>query len=83
MYFGTKSYLKSTRNHTAKHALRYHVCHDSDNHMLVDIDLLSLCNVKHYIGQRRLFSLNVLKRVLVKQELAGKGPAINDKYLEW
>jgi hypothetical protein len=21
MYFGTKSYLKSTRNHTAKHAL--------------------------------------------------------------
>ena len=22
MYFGTKSYLKSTRNHTAKHALR-------------------------------------------------------------
>jgi hypothetical protein len=22
MHFGTKSYLKSTRNHTAKHALR-------------------------------------------------------------
>jgi hypothetical protein len=22
MYFGTKSYLKSTRNHTAKHALK-------------------------------------------------------------
>jgi hypothetical protein len=25
MYFGTKSYLKSTRNHTAKHALVF-VC---------------------------------------------------------
>jgi hypothetical protein len=24
MYFGTKSYLKSTRNHTAKHALSVH-----------------------------------------------------------
>jgi hypothetical protein len=24
MYFGTKSYLKSTRNHTAKHALKDH-----------------------------------------------------------
>jgi hypothetical protein len=23
MYFGTKSYLKSTRNHTTKHALRH------------------------------------------------------------
>jgi len=22
MYFGTKSYLKNTRNHTAKHALK-------------------------------------------------------------
>jgi hypothetical protein len=31
MYFGTKSYLKSTRNHTAKHALHgypseFHLC---------------------------------------------------------
>jgi len=25
MYFNTKSYLKSTRNHTAKHALSVHV----------------------------------------------------------
>jgi len=25
MYFGTKSYLKSTRNHTAKHALPNYV----------------------------------------------------------
>ena len=24
MHFGTKSYLKSTRNHTAKHALKIH-----------------------------------------------------------
>jgi hypothetical protein len=25
MHFGTKNYLKSTRNHTAKHALSQHV----------------------------------------------------------
>jgi hypothetical protein len=24
MHFGTKSYLKSTRNHTTKHAYNYH-----------------------------------------------------------
>jgi hypothetical protein len=24
MHFGTKNYLKSTRNHTAKHALRWY-----------------------------------------------------------
>jgi hypothetical protein len=40
MYFDTKSYLKSTRNHTAKHALRQLIklsqkisqqCHDIQN----------------------------------------------------
>jgi hypothetical protein len=25
MYFGTKSYLKNTRNHTVKHAFKKHV----------------------------------------------------------
>jgi hypothetical protein len=36
MYFGTKSYLKNTHNHTAKHALNLLID-------VVDVQLLNYC----------------------------------------
>jgi len=40
MYFGTKSYLKSTRNHTTKHALKLKAKHSVVSSLFLSFFLL-------------------------------------------
>jgi len=43
MYFDTKNYLKNTRNHTAKHALR---AIQEEEAIIIDLIMISWCWVR-------------------------------------
>jgi hypothetical protein len=57
MYFGTKSYLKNTHNHTAKHARAMTITRKLDDIVFLSETSLSACPAIHLHG---FFSFKVI-----------------------
>jgi hypothetical protein len=62
MYFGTKSYLKSTHNHTVKHALnRYKSCLNQRPKvsMYLSLSLSQLPNIRRQVNVQSVIEDNI------------------------